>query len=304
MKKIHFIFLKCLLMFKHYDISHSLIISSEPRSGSTWLMEMLLKIEFTITNSEPLHVTGGPVPPRLNWGWRPFIKENDNNDEFREEMEKILTLKTYNQWTLGYNQSILKALRSKMVLTRFCRAHLSLPWMVNQFQFNYKPIYLIRHPIAVALSQIENFHINKPFSEYVIPECINNERYINNFAYLNNLKTNLERQIATWCIHNVEIINHPRRQEWIPIFYEDLILNPEANLNRISEEWNLKINMDSINFSTPSASNYLNSFQADKMKQLSKWKKRLSSDELLKIQAIFDHYNLKIYHTSSVLPIL
>lgn len=290
MKKLQLILIKYLLSLKSYALSRSLIISSETRGGSTWLMEMLANIDGVIINWEPLHPTRGVVPKVFKWGDRPYIDEKDDNEEARQMMGKILTLKVYNQRSIQYNTSIIKTIKSEIVLTKFCRSNLLLPWLVRQFSLKYKPIYLLRHPIAVALSQIKNFHSEKPLSKYLVPDCMSNERYLENQQYLNSLSSKLERYVALWCIHNVEIIKHPQKQNWLPIFYEELVLNPQKNLNLIAAEWGLKIDTTTINFSKPSSSNFMHSFQVDKMKQLNKWKNELSKNELLCIQRIFDKY--------------
>ena len=77
-KKIKFFFFKIILSSKNFNVENSIIIFSEARGGSTWLMEILSTIPKTAINWEPLHVKNGVVPKKLNWGWRPYIHKESN----------------------------------------------------------------------------------------------------------------------------------------------------------------------------------------------------------------------------------
>ena len=64
---------KVFIRFKNFKTKDSIIISSETRGGSTWLMEMLNTSPHTIINWEPLHELKGVIPKHYKWGERPFI---------------------------------------------------------------------------------------------------------------------------------------------------------------------------------------------------------------------------------------
>lgn len=295
---------KMLIALKKYPLSKSLIICSEARGGSTWLMELLADvIDKSVTNWEPLHVNKGVVPKAFNWGWRPHIKQGNSEREYQQWVEKVLTCQITSHWTVAHNRSILKVLQSEWVITKFVRANLLLPWLTSTFQLNQAPIYLLRHPIAVALSQIKNFHTTEPLGEYTVPDCINNEKYHYYKDYLNSLTSRLERQVALWCLHNIPTIKHPNQGKWLVIYYEYLVLKPKETVAQITEKWHLKANLSQLNAEKPSSADFLKSYQTSKQAQLSKWQKQVSADELERIQQIFDKFELTIYNTSSILPI-
>jgi len=292
---------------KDFDISESVIICGEPRSGSTWLMELLKNIPGMVTNWEPLHPGFGVVPHEFRWGDRPYLPENETSPEFVQLMTDILTLKTFSEWTLRYT-TLNDYIQGRRVLTKFVRANLLLPWLTNYFIFKHKPIFIIRHPIAVTLSQFNSFKSQKRLaSRPRIPDCINNERFITHFDYLKGLETKLERNIALWCLNNMMTINHPAAgDKWQVVHYEHLLMDPLSELTRLLGH--LQIDADAGIFKPhdlrkESAMVSKISFQNDPAMQLEKWKVILTDSELLKIQKVFNFFGLKLYSAFEALPV-
>lgn len=303
LKTLSFWGLKILLPFRKYRLDESIIVSSETRSGSTWLMEMLHSGTPTIINWEPLHEIKGVVPKNMKWGERPFIPEDREDQAAYDLMGKVFRFKLLSKNSVRYS-TFKDVLRSTKVLTKMVRSNLLLPWVAKHFEFKHKPIYLIRHPIAVAKSQNRNIEDDQyNIQSFQIPDTSNNGRYEDNYIYISQLKSILERRIALWCIHNMEIINHPQNgNKWITVHYENLLMDTEHELNRISKEIDLNLRISDIKFEKPSKTDFYREFEKDKTAQLSKWKKELSEEDLSNIQKIFDHYNLKLYSAYEIFP--
>ena len=77
--------------FRRYDLKDSVIIFSEARGGSTWLMEILSNIPNSCLNWEPLHVAKGVVPKKLRFGSRPFIPTIDKSDTYLNLFKRIIS---------------------------------------------------------------------------------------------------------------------------------------------------------------------------------------------------------------------
>jgi hypothetical protein len=287
-----------------FKVEDSLIISSETRGGSTWLMELINTDPDTIINWEPLHEIKGVVPPAFRWGPNPSIPENTRNTGYEDLMKKMLTYKlaTYN--SIKYC-TLKELLNGKRVITKFVRSNEMLAWLVNSFQLKYKPIYLLRHPVAVAKSQIRNFYDkHEKLSPFEILDTINSSRYLEHLGYINSLTTMLERQVALWCIHNRNVLNHPDHgKKWIVVYYENLVVNPDKELQRLAEELNLNIPDGSIDYQRASRSDYHNEYISDKSVQLSKWKNGLTDDQLRALQEVLDHFGIEEYSALDIYPI-
>lgn len=314
MKRIKTLLRNRLFWFKNFKPDDAIVIFSEARGGSTWLMELLKHIPGTVVNWEPLHVDYGPVPRSLRLGWRPKIDPEDSNPTYKQLFEKIITFNLSNDWTLKYS-SARELLKSKRVITKFVRANQCLPWFVKTFTtLKHQPIYLLRHPITTCISRLKTFesipnddvYTIKPIAPFKVPDCLNNDRFIKHQVYINSLQTQLEVEIAIWCLNNADIIEHPYRNKWCAIYYEDLVINPESQFMKLLDQLDLSLSsaqMKRIRFDKPSASNFLGNYQNSNTKQLETFIEALTQKQLEAIQSIFDYFGLKVYSAFSAYPI-
>lgn len=301
--------MRLFLIFKKFKIEDSIIICGEPRSGTTWLLDLLAKIPHTFTNFEPLHQSYGVVPKKWNWGDRVFIPKEDATIEYYGLIKNILILKSYSKETLRYwMQSISLLLNSKYVITKFVRINLLLPYIVTHFKLKNRPILILRHPIDTCLSQMKAFRHYTIFPRK-IPNSLNNERYLREVDYLQNLTSVLEYNIAIWCINNCPLLEDKETLKKLTlVFYSDLVLNPEKETYKIFSELTCVKTSDidkiisSINFQQASNTDFKKDYIPNPNKQLQKNIDKLTEEEKGRIQKVFDHFNLKLYDAYSVFP--
>lgn len=299
--------IKFILKFKNFKTSNNIIIFSDPRSGSTWLMEMLAIILPATINWEPLHVTEGVVPQRYNFGWRPYIPMENRNNAYYSLFNKIHKFKIHTKWTRSYILSLRKLIKSQFVLIKYVRANLLISFLLKNFNFKYKPILLLRHPVDIYQSQIKTFGYNNKISKYELPNAINSERYIAHIDYLNEMDSVLERCIALWCI-DFQIISNQleaNKDKICIVFYSDLVKNPSKELEKVLNTLGLKKYVASINnvaFSKASSTAYKDNFKTSQEQQLYKNFNILDKNTKDKIQSIFDYFDFKLFSASSPLP--
>ena len=233
--------IKVFYMLKRMPPTDNIMIFSDPRGGSTWLLELLLQIPYTTTLWEPFHVNNGIVPASLNLGWRPFVAEFEVRKDIYNLFTKLLTGRLINEW-VNYGTTIQQSFYTKQFIIKNVRLNSMLPWLTKNFNFKHKPIYLLRHPMAVALSQLKAFKKEEKFEPYPVPKVVRDDVYSQRELYLSTLTTKLEQQIAEWCLHNVDTIKHARAmKDWHLVYYENLLIEPEKELESIFSA--LKINM-------------------------------------------------------------
>ncbi|WP_146201737.1 sulfotransferase domain-containing protein [Sediminitomix flava] len=285
-------------MKKTFADQGEILIFSEARSGSTWLMEILSQLPKTVTNWEPLHQNFGTIPKKLNWGWRPFIPFSDRNPLFVKIIEDSLSLSTFTPWTVQFN-SLTQLREGEIVITKFVRANMLLPWFLKRISLKRKPILLLRHPIDTCLSQVNTFDKGKDIN---IPNWINNERFITHHSFLNTLETKLEIRLANWCINNVSVVqNKEVLRDVIPVFYEDLLRDPKKELNRILKELEIDTDAKNLlkNIKKGSYTDFQKTYLEDSEQQLEKRILQLDEQTKERIQRIFDHFGLTIYNAYS-----
>lgn len=298
--------IKFILKFKKFKTSDSIIIFSEARGGSTWLMELLSKIPGTCINWEPLHVEKGVVPASFMFGKRPYLREEEKNDKYYYLFEKIFSLRLTTIWTTKY-LTISSLIKAKYVITKFVRANLLAPYILKNFTFKYPPIVLLRHPVDTCRSQINAFE-NGDYSEkhVKVPECINNERYVEHISYINSLSTKLERKIALWCINNCPLIDQLNKLDVHVIFYSDLVLNPKKEIDRLLKRYRMGFELNdlkNLNLRKASQTDFDGELKKNPEEQLFKNFNKLDQLTKEKIQTVFDHFNLTLYSAHSPYPL-
>jgi len=278
-----------------YAVEDNIIIFSEARGGSTWLMECLYKIPDVIINWEPLHSKKGVVPE--SWGNRPYVENEEESDEYFKILKEIFCLQRRNKWTLGRNE-FLKFARPKFIILKFVRANLLLPFILDNFHLRKRVIFLLRHPIDTCISQLKAFDYDK---KDLLSSYLDNEKkkFSDHLPFLKLLNSNLEVKIAIWCINNIKTINLlPRyKNKIIFVYYKDLVLNPNEEFHKILEKLEIKdsAKVTSLIDFTKASKTSLNSKKIDPERQIWKNINSLSDNEKIAIQKVFDYFDFKLY---------
>jgi hypothetical protein len=294
-----------LLAAKGFKAEDALVLTGDPRGGTTWLMEVLSAWTGTAVNWEPLHHAFGVVPEAMRWGKRPFIPERDRDPERLAMMRELLSSQRTTEWTLRYCTRE-QALGAERILTKFVRANLLLPWMTATIAFKRKPILLLRHPIPTVLSQLKAFP-NAAHSEptCTVPDQIFNERFAEHLDYLNSLTPGIERTLALWCVNNLTTLRHPRHgRDWVVVHYEELLFDPVVSLERIAAAWGVSADpwIDYARSDKSSATDFTRDRLSDPAAQVAKWMQRIDKGQAARLQSILDHFGIDEYSLGSARP--
>lgn len=306
--------IRCLLVLKRFSVANCILIFSEARSGSTWLMELISQLPNSTINWEPLHVERGVVPRDYRLGWRPNITIENHDIKFKKLFKEIITFKRSNNWSAQFVK-IKSLLGVKYVITKYVRANMSLNWFVHEFgsELRFKPILLLRHPITTCFSRMQKFErikfdevsVTKNLKAFQIPDCINNSRFIEHKSFLDGLETMLELEIAIWCINNSAILNSSNSQKWCLVHYEDLVMNTESTLSKLLNESRLVNVFGHFEFNDrhkASVTSLNRSKKINPKDQIGYYLTLLSTDYLDRIQIIFDYFNITMYEARDPLP--
>lgn len=281
----------------------NILIFSYPRSGSTWLAEMINCLPRTALLWEPLHLRNVNKFRELGFGWRQYIPETEQWKEAEETFEKLFKGRYLNYW-LSSREFPLKFCTSERMIIKFVRANGMLPWLTKNFVFNNSPIFLIRHPFAVAASQMKEGSWNDKFEAFEVPDMPFNEFYHEHSSFLSSLKTKQSRIVANWCLNNQIVLQNSRNNiDWVNVCYENLLVDPEQELKRIFSAWNIpmpKVILRKI--SKASSTTQESTFQKSVDEQLSKWRTFFSGKEIELMQRVLNYFEIKIY-SDDVMPV-
>ena len=295
-----------------FDPRESLIICSDPRGGSTWITEVVSRISKTAVLWEPLNGRQVPYFRPLKFAWRDPLADTDEYrhtsplvqhipedadwPEARAAFEQLLQGKVLNAW-MGFMASPVDLVRAERLLVKFIHANALLPWLTRAFSFRYAPIHLVRHPFAVVASQVKHGNWDYDFVRFPLPDGPYSEYYTRHAAFLAGLTTREEMLTAAWCFSNLVPLQSARRDEdWITIHYEHLLLDPEADINRVFKRWGLPVPEGALDeIRTPSASAKETTFQDSVEKQLAKWTSVFSPDQLRRMAAVLNYFEVAHY---------
>jgi hypothetical protein len=276
---------------RNFDPRGNLILCSAPRGGSTWLAELLSQVPQTALLFEPLHLWRKPPLESLNFCGNQPIPEHADWPQARAAFDAIFRGHFVNDWT-GHQSSILAFLRAKRMLVKMVRAHAMLPWLIRNFRFRNRPVLLVRHPLAVVASQLRFGFARDGFRGFRIPECPFNEHFQKHRNFLLELRTAEEVLAARWCLANQVPLNSADNDHaWTTVYYEHLLLDPERELRRIFENWELPLPgriMDRVR--EPSAKTIDARFLKKPERQLDKWRKAFSDEQLEHLFAVLEHF--------------
>ena len=141
---------------KDFYIKDTIGIFGPARSGTTWLMELLLNIPEYTSVFEPFHphwfletVLNGFAP-------KPILLNPEYGERFERYLERVFTGKI-NIWFLLYDltlDNVIKRLNAHKIIVKAIRANWILPWITQRFDLR-SVFFIARHPYAVISSQIK-----------------------------------------------------------------------------------------------------------------------------------------------------
>lgn len=283
------------------DFSKHIIVAGEPRGGTTWLMEMMMGDNQAIV-WEPLHRNnlkkwlGDEFATQI--GFMPYIPENEEWGEAEQFFNDLFSgyLPIGLRRTFTYDRSLKDIHR---LLIKFCRANMILPWLTRKFP-TIKPIYIVRHPLAVIASQYQ-MKAFEGMGETTNIFDAQESKYTDLFdKHSDKIKSinSKEAMFANWwAISNVIPLTHPRNNKsWLTVSYERLFVNPQEELKRIEAYIDAPLPDDILarvkkaSISTQPGSGILNNGS-----QLGTWKNKLNQQQIDTVMSIIKSYGINAF---------
>ena len=316
---------------KNFDIKDTIVLTGSPRSGTTWLMEILRVIPGYTDLFEPLNPIYFPEAFEVGFQSRTYLPPKKNWQEGEKYLREVLTSRllhdassfekgNYKKRKIAFHlfsflhqlkpEILMHQLVGNKLVVKFIRLNRLLPWVAERFQLR-KMILIIRHPCSVVASQLRigfcGYHPTFPPYGDIYP---NRETILNEASKIDGLSRGLldrlkkiksleEILAVSWCLDNYVPLSCPKPYPWIVIAYETLIKDGEQEIKRIFNE----IGEQNVRRSAfrhlkiPSMQIQKGEYdivtKADE--QLSKWKKSLSDKQIERILSIVSAFGLDFY---------
>lgn len=296
-----------MMRLKALDHRESILILSESRSGTTWLLEILNTIPDSATIFEPLHVYYGSFKNSSKYPWGSWLDPKNKSEDILNDWQDLLTGRNLSSYSLS--RGTMEEYKSaKQLIIKMIYATSHLPWICENLKLKNKPIFLLRHPLAVAKSSIEVIYKSK--KEISIetqwkPEGEILELYNRNADLFTHNKSSLERAVARWCINNYHALQMLNEDKYILVYYEEMLVNPYETIEQIFDTWNIPIPEEIFKeIEKPSSSDFKKDFRKNKQEQLSKWHATVDPKEYKKLQLILDRFGISQYEMSEIMPVV
>lgn len=304
---------------KEINIKDTILISSAPRSGSTWLMEILGTIPGYTYIFEPLNPTWFPESFEVGFKSRTYLPSNTEWIEGEKYLRKafmgnIFGIPLQNSQIITHTprnklEVFMHRLLGNKLIVKSINFNRLLPWVCKRFQLR-KIYFMIRHPCATIASQLNTglcgYHANSPPYQYIFPtrEDILNEAStidkldVELLKKLKEIRTLEEILAAAWCLDNFIPLSLSKPYPWTLIIYEKLIKEGSREIPNLFNELGEKITRSAFRcLKLPSMTTPWDQLHIvkDVDKQLMKWKQFLSEKQVERILNIVSDFGFNFY---------
>jgi hypothetical protein len=300
-----------VLLHGEANINDTIVISGAPRSGTTWLMEILETLPKYRSIFEPLHPRWYPevLSLKLFPPYSPYMPLRAENPSLQEYLEKVLKGKVVSKRPIKLSINMLyKKLVSSKIIVKFIRANKLLHWMNSRFKV--KGIYLIiRHPCATIASQLrsgihplDTWSIND-VKQHILKLITIAEEFRDKESLLRKLGeiSRIEEILAAlWAINYYIPFYHRyyNSLNYYHVIYEKLILDGEAELKNIFQYIDEEVPPNAYYMLKKPSEMASKDLVKDFQNQLNRWKRHLSREQIDNIIRIVNIFDLNFYDYS------
>ena len=132
----------------------TIAVVGSPRSGTTWLGDVVAALASRPLLHEPTHVNRIPEFNRDHgWDGRPFREPGVPDEALARDLERLITGTYLGAGMIQRSPSIDRALWARAPLvTKMIDVNLLLPWLAGALPW-LTTVLIVRHPLAVVASQ-------------------------------------------------------------------------------------------------------------------------------------------------------
>jgi hypothetical protein len=273
-----------------YDLRSTLVIAGSPRSGTTWLAELLNQIPRSAILFEPEHVQQVPQARAAGLTWHTIKDPDDDWPEGEQFFAKVFRGQLITGWTASH-VPLGNAVAPRTWIVKFVDANFMLGWLTKRFPIR-PPALLIRHPCAVIASQLRRGWSNShpPRLKGFLakhPEFTD---------YLETLSDPAEFAAALWSMQTYAPLSLPKPWPFQLIPYEELATNPGSELSRLFSAWKMPMPDGVLERAIrPSGTTDLDSALRSGSDPSGAWRKSLSPRQIEGILRVIERFGLNFY---------
>jgi hypothetical protein len=229
-----------------------LVILGFGRSGTTWLADIVSKATGKILLFEPFH------PVVCHFSQDLCYNSSFDPNKLKDHWLRLYNKQNHNRWLLRnhinspldeHSSEFIDYIWDHIQVGGFksIRLNHNIDWVVNDI--GAKPLYIIRHPLAVVASLFnrprfwEEYGWDYHWLSFIDKTCLDaNSRLDNKKEYLslaNSLLDTLEKASFMWGVSQILALKSLASFDLRPFFYEDMYQNPFEETSRVLSYLNI-----------------------------------------------------------------
>jgi hypothetical protein len=281
---------------------------SMPRSGSTWLMELIGTQPGFKTCSEPLNLRLPLVRKHLGLQSWEELHAPHAPEAMKRYFNGFRRGRLHFLDPIPFKNSVYHPYSNRIVFKILHGGEERIGWFQETFGGNI--VYLIRHPIAVSLSREVyprlKAYVNSDYRKQFTPAQL---RYAHSIIEKGD---KLEQGVLSWCLENAVPLRQARK-DWMMLSYEQLVVQPDPVLELLTDRLELKapdrmykqlMVASAVKKKSDASTQKLleQGEQASRLELVRKWRKKVTPDDEARVMAMLEIFGMDAYKVGEDLP--
>lgn len=280
-------------------------ITGSPRSGTTWLLEMIEKATRARRIWEPFPAPSDALEEDVHLGLRPYVPPTRGLEGLYAYLAEMFKGSVESPGTAsgvrahGRCGLAVRMMTAPATVVKFCRLQRLLPWLGRRFDLPV--VLLVRHPLAVVASQIRHAAWSDGARDHPVLCSRVRKDFPELSAFADELSHLDERLAATWAFDYLVPLSHWKSLNGVKLVtYADLIRSVEVVLGETVEFLDLQDRPrgELPSLDEPSATTHGDSNVRTGGDPLATWKNRLDQEQVDRIVGVVDRFGLNPYDES------
>lgn len=272
-------------------IEQTLVVAGSPRSGTTWLAELVSALPGAAVLFEPLQSNEVPEARQCGFHRGTCLVPGQVDDAKQQYLERALRGEVRNAWTVS-RISLWEAARHRFWIVKFVHANLLLGWLCERFPVR-PPALIIRHPCSVVASQLKMWQAHC-WREEELQEVLALRPEFR--PLVEGLQTPAQRLAALWCIEQSGPLSLPRPWPFRLVCYERLVRGGADELERLLTGWELPLTAAAVErLGVASTTTQRDSHLLRRGDPLAAWRKKLNRSQIAEILEVVAAFGLDFY---------
>ena len=291
------------LRFYRQKDEQTVIIAGSPRSGTSWLFEILLELmPRSLGLWEPLRMSKYPYMRSLTSSFRPYLSPSEQYPGYRQFFSDLLAgrnarFDTIHSWNIREFKNYLS--KKPRLLIKFVRANRLLPWLIEHFPF-LQVLLIVRHPCAVVASQLNHPSWNYTRIQNDSRYPVVSREFLRELPHIRKLMdfslTPEEKLAVTWGFDYYIPLRYHIEQKVHTLFYENLVTRGELEMGRITEHLGLNMDPEYLKLLKRPSQSTITNHNMLFTSPINKWKDQLSPGQVSRIMRVVKGFGLDIYN--------